>query len=126
MIYIRHIILIRQISYSNSITETQKKISALQTSTINIGRVLWAQLPFHTTWFWSSRMIDYSTWKTWLIPIPVTLLFVFAAIWLLRNISLKNADKKWFRILFGSTEWTSLIKAKNFLHEIEDFKKELE
>jgi hypothetical protein len=125
VIYIRHIVLIRQINYSDSITTAQKKISQLQVSTINIGRVLWAQLPFHTTWFWSSGMINYSTLKTWLIPIPITILFLLVAIWLWRNISLKNAEKKWFKILFGSTEWTSLIKAKDFLNEIEDFKREL-
>jgi hypothetical protein len=41
---------------------------------------------------------------------------------LYRNISYENAHKKWFKILFNSPEWTSLIKANDYLLEIERFK----
>jgi hypothetical protein len=125
VVYIYHIVLIHKINYSESITQTQEKITTLQTSTVNIMRIIWLQLPFHTTWFWSSRMINFNSWQGWLIPFSITFLFVLATIWLYRNIDLKNVNKKWFRILFSSTEWTSLIKAKNFLNEIDTFKNEM-
>ncbi|MBS1917866.1 MAG: hypothetical protein JST87_16465 [Bacteroidetes bacterium] len=123
--YIYHIVLIHKINYSESITQTQERITILQTSTVNIMRIIWLQLPFHTTWFWSNRMINFNSWQGWLIPFVITFLFVLATIWLYRNIDLKNINKKWFKILFSSTEWTSLEKAKNFLSEIDDFKKEI-
>jgi hypothetical protein len=34
-------------------------------------------------------------------------------------------NKKWFKILFGSPEWTSVIKAMEFMKEIELFKQDL-
>lgn len=32
--------------------------------------------------------------------------------------------KRWFKIIFGTSEWTSVIKAMNFLKEIEAYEKE--
>ncbi len=125
IVYIKHIFIIKQINYSESIADAQQKISRLQSSTISVARILFLQLPFHCTWMWSSNWIIYSSWKFWLILFPVFLSFTLLAIWLYRNISFKNADKKWFKLLFGTTEWTSLIKAKKFLTEIDSFKQEL-
>lgn len=123
IIYIKHIVLIRQLDYSKSITETQKKLSELQTSTINIGRFLWLQAPFHTTWFWSKEMIGDMDIKFWLISVPVTLLFTILAIWLYKNLTTENMDKRWVKAILKTTpEYTSVIKARNFLNEIENFK----
>ncbi|MBL0183311.1 MAG: hypothetical protein IPP96_13840 [Chitinophagaceae bacterium] len=55
-VYIKHIVLIRKLDYSQSITEVQKKLSRLQASTFNT-RFLLLQTPFYSTWFWSSEMI---------------------------------------------------------------------
>ncbi|MES1249301.1 MAG: hypothetical protein ABUL46_01385, partial [Chitinophaga rupis] len=38
-VYIKHIVIIKQINYSDSITGTQERLAALQFSTINIGRI---------------------------------------------------------------------------------------
>ena len=119
--YIKHIVLINKINYSESVVEAQKKLTELQASTINIIRILWLQLPFYTTFFWSSTWIT-SDYKFWLSAFPITLAFAFLSIWLYKNISLKNVDKKWFKLLL-SKEWTSLSSAKKYLHEIEEFKK---
>ncbi|MEO8416782.1 MAG: hypothetical protein ABI472_24165 [Ginsengibacter sp.] len=122
-VYIKHIVLINKINYSESVIDAQKKLTALQASTINVNRVLWLQMPFYTIFFWSVKWIT-SDYKFWLISFPLTLFFTFLAIWLYRNISIKNADKKWFRLLLGNIEWTSIINAKRYLDEIEEFKKE--
>lgn len=123
VVYIRHIVIIRQINYSDSITGTQEKLSTLQSSTINIARILWLQLPFWTTFFWSKEWMSTDI-KFWLITFPVTLLFTAAAIWLYKNISLRNSDRKWFKILFSGREWTSVITAIAFMKEIEEFKQD--
>ncbi len=119
-VYIKHIVLINNINYSESIVDAQKKLTELQASTINISRVLWLQMPFYTTFFWSTKWIT-SDYKFWLISFPVTLAFAFLSIWLYRNISLKNSGKKWFRILLNK-EWTSVVNAKKYLDEIDEFK----
>src|ERR1700733_7936294 len=120
-VLIKHIVLINQINYTDSIIEAQKKLPEWQASKIHIVCILWLQMPFYTTFFWSRQWIA-SDIKFWLIPFPITLLFVALSIWLYRNISYRNVDKRWFRILFGGPEWTPVIKAINYLKEIEDFK----
>jgi len=122
-VYIKHIILIREINYSENLVITQQKIAALQLSTLSIGRVLWLQLPLWTTWFWNTHWIVYNSLNFWLIPFPITLIFVLLALWLYKNISLENSRKKWFRVLFSSTEWGSIVRAMAFMKEIEAFKK---
>lgn len=124
VVYIKHFILIRQINYSESITATQKKLSELKLSTINVARVLFLQMPFYTTWFWSSTWIHYDELNFWLITFPITLAFTVLAIWLYKNISPANSHKKWFRILFNSPEWTLVIKANEFIKVIDDFENE--
>jgi hypothetical protein len=37
---------------------------------------------------------------------------------------MENAGERWFKIIFGSNEWTSVMKADNFLKEIEGYEKE--
>ncbi len=119
--YVKQIILIGRINYGNSLTDTQEKLTRLKASTIKSIRVIWLQLPFYTTFFWNTEWMK-SDIKFWLITFPVTLIFTFFAIWLYKNISLKNAEKKWLKMLLGNKEWTSLINAKKYLDEIEEFK----
>ena len=124
IVYIKHIVLIGQINSSESITGTQEKLAKLQLSTLNVARILFLTLPFYTTWYINKDMFANGSTGIWIFQICMTLLFTYFAIWLYRNISYKNANKKWFRILFNSSEWTSVTKAMEFLKEINDFKKE--
>jgi hypothetical protein len=124
VVYIKHIVLIRQINYSENIVDMQKKLAELQTSSINIARLIWLQLPFWCTWFWSSKWIVNNTLNFFSTVFPIALFFAFVAVWLFKNISLKNSNKKWFRILFSSAEWKSVTKAIAFINEIEEFKKD--
>ncbi len=121
-VYIKHIVLIRQLDYSQSITDTQKKLSKLQASTFN-SRFILLQTPFYTTWFWSTQMIN-SGIKFWLIAVPITLVFTLLTLWLYRNLTPGKMHKKWVNALIkNDPEHTSIIKAQNFLNEIEEFKK---
>jgi hypothetical protein len=122
--YIKHIVLIRQIDESGSIVETQQKLAELQSSTIRIVRILWLQMPFYTTFYLTPATFVYGGITAWVITIVTTGLFTLAAIWLYKNINYSNRHKKWFKILFGSIEWTAVIKAMEYLEEVEQFKKE--
>src|SRR5580704_13525490 len=120
-VYLRHAILIRKINLSETLVDTQEKIATLQSSTIVIYRIAWLQLPFWSTWFWNTHWIVYHSLNFCLIPFPITLIFILLALWLFKNISLENSQKKWFRLLL-STEWVSIIKAIDLIKEIESFK----
>jgi len=120
--YIRQIVLIRELDYSQSITNTQKKLSKLQASTFS-SRFIVLQTPFYTTWFWSTKMIQASVIKFCLIAVPITLLFTILTIWLYKNLTPLNMHKKWVSYLLkNDPEHLPVIQAQKFLHEIEEFK----
>ena len=125
VVYIKHIILIRRLDYSASITDTQKKLAKLQASTISSTGILIMQLPFHSTWFWSWQMINDNGMKFWFIAVPVTIAFTIVGIWLYKNISEKNIDKKWVKRLVNvGPEYKNVVQARKFLAELEEFKKD--
>lgn len=119
VVYIKHNLLIQKINYTESIAEAQQKLTKLQTSTIEVIRILWLQLPFYTTFFWSADWIKHDI-TFWFTAFPITLAAVILSLWLFRNISVKNAEKKWFRVLLGK-EWKDVVYAKEYLQELEEF-----
>ena len=126
IIYIKHIILIRQINYDGNIMDTQKKLAKLESSTLYSTRIVWLQMPFHTTWFWHSKWIVYTSLKFWLIPFPITFIFTVLTIYLYKNITPENVHKKWIqKLMMSGPEYKNVVKSIAFINEIESFKKEL-
>jgi hypothetical protein len=125
VVYVQHIVWIKQIKPQYSVTEVQKKLEQVKASSIQITRILFLQAPFYCCWFVTPAMISNAPLAFWFITVPITAGFAAIAIWLYVNINIANVDKKWFRFLFSSKEWTGIVDAAAFLNEIEDFKKEL-
>ncbi len=123
IVYFKHIVIIQSIDNTDAVVEVQKKIARLQSSTLQITRILFLQAPFHTIWFYNIYDVANGLPAFWFISFPVTLLFTVGTIWLYRNINIKNKNKKWFQLLFGTPEWTYVIKAGEFIDEIDTFKK---
>ncbi len=120
--YIRHIVLIKELDYSQNITDTQKKLARLQASTFN-NRFILLQTPFYTTWFWSTEMIQASVTKFCLIAVPITLLFTVLTIWLFKNLTPLKMHKQWVSYLLkNDPEQKPVIQAQKFLHDLEEFK----
>jgi len=118
---IKQIIFIKKLDYSDTIIGTQKKLAALQVSTINITRILLLQLPFYSTWFYTHQLVMHDT-RFQLIAFSCTLVLVLVAIWLYRNVSFKNMHKKWLRVFMNmGPEYKSITEARDFLSEIEAF-----
>jgi hypothetical protein len=122
VVYIKHLVLIARIKESDSITYTQRKLAELQTSTLKITRILLLQMPFYSTWFITPTLLANAGTGWLIVQIVITMLLTILSIWLYRNISFENANKRWFRILFASSEWTGVTKAIAFMKEIDDFK----
>jgi len=125
VVYIRHIVLIKQIDNSETVIDAQRKLALLQSSTINIGRILWLQMPFYSTFFLTPSMLQQVSLMMLIVAVTAPLLLTWLSIWLYRNINYKNVNKKWFKILFNSPEWNSVTMAMKFLNEIDEFKKDL-
>ncbi|MES2329163.1 MAG: hypothetical protein V4539_06130 [Bacteroidota bacterium] len=126
IVYIKHIILIRQLDYDGNIIDTQKKLAGLQSSTFQSTRIMWLQMPFYSTWFWDNKWITETGSKFWLIALPVTVLFTLLAIFLYHNIRVENMHKRWVRsLMMSGPEYKNVVRSMEFLNEIEEFKKEL-
>jgi hypothetical protein len=125
VVYVQHIVWIKQIKPYHSITDVQKKLEELKSSTLQITRILFLQAPFYCCWFLTPAMISSEPIAFWFITLPITLGFASLSIWLYLNIKPANVEKKWFRLLFSSKEWNGIVDAEAFLEEIEDFKKEI-
>lgn len=122
--YIKQIVLINQIDYTQSITSTQAKLAKLQVDTVNTTGLVWLQLPFYTTFFWNQEWMMKDT-GFWLIAFPITLLFTALAIILYKKITPENLDKKWVKkMMMIGMEYKYALVASEMLQEIEDFKKE--
>lgn len=125
VVYIQQLHLIRKFSNDDDILSAQQKLVKLQDSTLSVTRILFLQTPFYCLFFVSPAMIAGHLPSFLFITLPIALAFAFASWWLYRNIDIKNAEKKWFRFLFGSSEWVNLVQSKKFLDEIDAFKKEI-
>lgn len=120
--YIRHTVLISEIDNTENLVDAQQKTARLQMATLQIVRFLFLQAPFYCTFTWNMQWINSSPLTFWGIAFPVALIFAGLSVWLYLNIKSENADKKWFRVLFGSNEWTAVVKAMEYLKEIEEYK----
>lgn len=122
VIYLYQLILIHQADISEPVLETQQKLASLRSTTIQVTRVLFLQLPVWTTFYWNRSMLLYGNWALYIIQAAITLSFIFAAIWLFRNIKYENKDKKWFRLIFSGNEWDPVIRSIELLNEVKEFR----
>ena len=122
--YIRHIVLISQIDYTESVTATQTRLAQLQVSTVKSTRFVWLQLPFYTTFFWNQDWMN-KDMGFWLIAFPIALLFTAIAIWLYKSIAPENLHRPWVKkFMMVGIEYKYVLSASELLQEIEEFRKE--
>lgn len=111
VVYIYQLIMIHQIDISKPIVKTQEHLARLKSSTLWIARILFLQLPVWTTFYLNESMFTNRNSVLLIIQVIITFSFIFLATWLFFNISNKNKNKKWFRLIFNGREWTPLIKS---------------
>jgi hypothetical protein len=122
--YIRHIVILTSVSIEESITEAQRKIALVRTSDNLVGRILLLQTPLYCTWWYTEDLVQNGGVFFWTAQFVIVGLFTAAAIFLFIKLSPGNQSSKWIKWTdryFGSEK---LAKASEFLHEIEEFKKE--
>ncbi len=122
--YIRHIAILTSVNIAESITETQRKIAMVRTSDNLVGRILLLQTPLYCTWWYTEDLVQNGGMFFWTVNVTVVTLLTVASIFLFIKLSPNNQSAKWLRWTnkyFGSEK---LIKASDFLQEIEEYKKE--
>lgn len=122
--YLRHIIILSQINFSETITETQQKLAGVYTSYVQAVRVLLLQAPLYCTWWYTEELVLNGGSVFWIIQFVIVALFTGFSIYLFRKLSLKNSSGNWVKRtdkIFGAEK---LQHAIAFLNEIKEFKKE--
>lgn len=123
VVYARQLVMIRDIRRTDSVVEAQENLGKLRLSTIQIIRILFLQIPFYSTWFYSPAMFNQAPVYSWIISIGVVVLMCGLSIWLFKNINVSNSHKKWFRLLIGHQEWNAVKDASALLEEVEEFRR---
>ncbi|MDO9256016.1 MAG: hypothetical protein Q7U54_10925 [Bacteroidales bacterium] len=124
VLYFRHIIILSSINIAESIIETQRKLTLVYTSYVQVGRVLLLQTPLYCTWWYTEELVQHGGFIFWTIQAVIVTSFTAIAIYLFRKLSLKSKSGNWVKRtdkFFGAEK---LQKAIAFLDEIEEFKKE--
>ena len=121
-VYLYQLYLLNKADVSEPVLNTQERIAQLKSSTIWVTRLLFLQLPVWTTFFWSgSFFAEAAAWQI-AIPVTITALFTWAAVWLFVHIRFENKDKKWFRLIFRGKEWDPMLKANELLKQVQEYK----
>lgn len=123
-VYIRHLVLLSQVNISESITGAQQKLATIQASLNNVGRILVLQAPFYCTFWYNDQLIAHAGMQFWVINFVVVAIFVAGSVCIFRALTYKNINKKWVRAIVEGFGEKSLIKAVEFLNEIEEYKAE--
>ncbi|HTF05629.1 MAG TPA: hypothetical protein VK826_16495 [Bacteroidia bacterium] len=124
VVYAYQLVLIQKVDITAPILKTQEHLARLRASTLWVTRVLFLQLPVWTTFYWSEKMLAQATMSVLVLLGGITLLFVYAALWLFLNIRYENRNKKWFRLIFQGKEWTPLEKSIDLLDQVKEYKDE--
>lgn len=122
--YIRHLVLLAEVDIEDSVTESQRKITKIQSSFNNIGRILVLQAPFYCTFWYNNDLVANAGMGFWLIQLVIVSFFTFISIFLFRKLTYKNVHIKWVKAALESFGGKTLTKAMEFLDEIEQYKAE--
>ena len=121
--YIRHVVLVKNIDYNGTVTGIQEKLTGLQLSVIQHCRFMVLQLPLWTTFQLSGSWFPHAVgWGYIIFQCVITGAFCLLAIWLYKNLTIENVDKKWVKALVEGAGGKYLVKTIAFYKEIEDFK----
>ncbi|WP_316791503.1 hypothetical protein [Pedobacter frigoris] len=122
--YIRHIVMLAEVNIEDSITESQRKITEIQSSFTNVGRILVLQTPFYCTFWYNQELVANAGIGFWLIQLVIVSFFTFGSIFLFKKLTYKNIHVKWVKAALESFGGKTLTKAMEFLNEIEEYKTE--
>lgn len=123
-IYLYQLVLIHQMDITDTLINTQRRLTQLKSSTLWVARILLLQLPAWTTFYWSMDLIKSGHLPYIFLNSVVTLIAIAVSLWLFINIRYENREKKWFKLIFEGKEWTPVIKAIELHKEIEAFERE--
>jgi len=122
--YIRHLALLSQVNIADSITGAQQKLATIQSSLNNSGRIMILQAPLWCTFWYNQQLVEHGGTTFWLINLAVVSFFVILSVYLYQKLTYKNIHIKWVKAFIEGFGGKKLIKAMEFLNDIEEYKTE--
>jgi len=122
--YVRHLALLDSISITDSVTDAQQKLAAIQMSLSYVGRIMILQAPFWCTFWYNQDLVNHAGTQFWVINLSVVAIFIVLSVYLFQKLSYKNIHIKWVKAFNESFGGKKLIKAMEFLKDIEAYKSE--
>ena len=125
---IRQLILISKFNLNQPVVENQKILASLQLYHIMYLRMGILQIPFYMNYItiFSRMFFVYDFWihvgMTWtLVNLAFSILLFPFIWWVFKKISYKNMNITWVKNLIESAGGKTIVRAMEFLNEIEDF-----
>ncbi len=122
--YVLQMLLLLQMNLSKNILETQRQLAQLEVVMIRTLRVSFLQAPFYTFFYITRHQAATAGLGYWVIQGIVTGLFVLAAVWMYRKISVKNARVGWIKTMIDNEGGKTITRARGFIREVEAYKQE--
>ena len=129
---IRQIVIIKEIDYSKSITEIQRKLTLLQSHIADYIRLTFLMLPTYLAYpiiafkvLGNFDIVSQLSRNWWTAQIIFNIVLIPLCVWLYREVSYKNLHKKWVRYVIEKSAGDSVAKAMEFIKEIDEYKKEV-
>jgi hypothetical protein len=122
--YFLQLLLMLQINLSKSILATQKQLAQLERVIVWTLRVSFLQAPVYPFLFVPKTLPAGVAPLYWGIEGGVVLLLLLVAMWMYRRITVQNAGGGWVKKLVDNEGGKSIVRARAFIKEIEEFRKE--
>lgn len=122
--YIYQVVIVRQINFEKTIVETQEELARLEAVIIRTHRIGVLQLPFYSCFQLSRGMMAGMGPTAWVIQIVITLFFIYVTYRIYRAVNLRNVGKSWMTKMMKHEGFSSIAKARAFLEQIKEFRRE--
>jgi hypothetical protein len=122
--YFLQMLLLLQINLGKSILEAQKQLAWLEATIVWTLRVSFLQAPVYPFLFIPRSLLTAAGALYWVILGAVVLLLLVAAIWMYRRITVEGAARGWVKKLVDNEGGKSIARARKFIREIEEYRKE--
>jgi len=124
--YVMQLLLMVYINMSKSILETQKHLARLEAAIVWTLRISFFQAPVWPFLFVPAVLPAGVAHLYWTILILVTIALAVPAIWLYRRITVAGAQQGWVKKMVDNEGGKAIARARGFIKEIEDYRREEE
>jgi hypothetical protein len=122
--YFMQLLLMLQINLSKSILATQKQLAQLEAVIVWTLRVSFLQAPVWPFLFVPAVLRPGDAPLYWTILVVVAAALAATAVWMYRRITVTGANSGWVRKLVDNEGGKSIARARAFMKEIEEYKRE--